>query len=71
VLAGPATSFVGNYANGGVAYDEGIEVPYLAVHDGTGEFWTLFFGWLWGSVFWGITTLLKTIRQPPMMRSAD
>jgi len=49
---------IGFLLSDGVAYDEGVEVPYDVIHDGVGDnVVNLFLGWSSGLVFWGIAHL--------------
>ncbi len=49
---------IGFLVSDGVAYDEGVEVPYDVIHDGVGDnVVNLFLGWSSGLVFWGIACL--------------
>ena len=43
---------IGSLLSGGVAYDEGAELPYEAMHDGVGgNVVNLFSGWSTGLIF--------------------
>lgn len=49
---------IGFIVGDGVAYDEGVEVPYDVIHDGVGDnVVNLFLGWSSGLVFWVIAWL--------------
>ena len=51
---------IGAYIDGGLAYDEGAELPYEMMYDGTGEnAVSLFFGWIAGLIFLAIASALR------------
>ena len=50
---------IGFLVSDGIAYDEGMEVPYDVIYDGVGDnVVNLFLGWSSGLVFWGIACLV-------------
>ena len=51
---------IGSLLSGGVAYDEGAELPYEVMHHGVGSnVVNLFFGWSSGLIFWWIAGLIR------------
>ena len=55
------TRSIGNRLSDGIAYDDGAEVDYLIMYDGTGtNVWCLLFGWSAGLVFWALASVLSS-----------
>ncbi len=62
-MASSVSRQIGYTMSDGIAYDEGMEVPYNVIHDGSGDNATcLFLGWIVGPVCWMIAGVFLTKR---------